>query len=195
MSKNRRTKANRSPELLQGLRYGPESVEMERVFLRAARGFAPERVDPSLPVVDVSTFRVDRLSMKLGWSFRGDLEMRVALETPAAPDGHVYFQTTIDGRFLTEVRDDSFVRQEIRRRLIDAIVHEIDECLFIDGRRVRTPHTLTELLGTPTRHGRVRSFDKDAGTFTTEESYVGQLSELPEARMLLAYERSVEEPA
>lgn len=43
------------------------------------------------------------------------------------------------GRYLSE----AFVLSEIRTRLAETLVHELDECTYLDGHRVFDPHTRT----------------------------------------------------
>lgn len=93
----------------------------------------------NLPKVDVSRFRIRGIDCRVSHAADSDaIQFAYALQVDDVDAGTT---TMVQGKqFLDRrLKPDAFAHL-VRSGLLDAIAHELDECLFIDGKRTRDPH-------------------------------------------------------
>lgn len=105
---------------------------------------ASRHADPDVPDVTLGDFGIAGARVTAGWLFEQDaMELRAFIEVrdvrdPTRAEG-VVTRETIDGDSWMAMTDA--VRAEMVRRLVmQALSHEVDEWLRVDGKLVREPH-------------------------------------------------------
>lgn len=95
---------------------------------------------------------------------------RIVLKTPYAPSGRIYGSLMVSDEVPAE-----YARNLVRDAVLQQLEHELDEALFIDGKRVRNPHPIE-----PGNYG-VRAVDRDARTYVDEAGAVHPFADHPDA--------------
>ncbi len=100
-------------------------------------------MDESLPEVTLGEFRISGLRCSVRRAVHMDgIEILTVYESPSVDTGQpipihsIQFVPLQDWRRMPEGERV----ETIRRCVVEALKHEVDECLRIDGNRVRDPH-------------------------------------------------------
>ncbi len=93
------------------------------------------------PTVDVSLFNVPKIIFKatpMEFGVKMTITMHV-LDINTRESKQIQFSEMVNVERCMSM-DHNYKKQLIRRYLLEAITHEIDECLLIDGERCFDPH-------------------------------------------------------
>ncbi len=110
----------------------------------SSRGQLSSFMVPSEQVVDVSRMHIRGCAVHVGqsapWESADYVRLRVVLDVAdvvTGQDNHVTLDKTLHRAIL---KDGKVPAQIIRSAILQALVHELDECLLVDGKRVVEPH-------------------------------------------------------
>lgn len=118
-----------------------EATHEEAAILSHAAATSPEAIITACSKIDVSTFALPlRLAVKV---FEGNLVLYIAM--PTAPDR---IGGGSKGRSFSKITplppSQRSALNWVRSVIRDAVLHELDECLIVDGTRLWDPHEFGE---------------------------------------------------
>jgi hypothetical protein len=101
-----------------------------------------------LPTVDMKRWHVPRVDVRLKHHLNScDLVIDVAMQVKNVETGEVgpvIVSERINGEFLLYEQDrevrEKLLRSAIWSTVSQAVLHELAECLFVDGEQLRDPH-------------------------------------------------------
>lgn len=96
-----------------------------------------------LPEIDLSRFCMRKITFKVQHdASSAQLELTAVasiVNVDTGNDDVVYIKALID--LETAYQDNAYLAHYIRRQLLQMLEHELDECLYIDGKRLcENPH-------------------------------------------------------
>lgn len=93
------------------------------------------------PIIDLTRFKISSIHCNLVEE-RGVKVMRVTFFVPAVNTG-APSTVSIEKEWPSGIFNVDVTNQMIREAIHEAVLHEVDECLMIDGKRLFDPHKKT----------------------------------------------------
>lgn len=96
-----------------------------------------------LPTVDLTRFRIHKLQCLVQHATdRDEVELRVSASVNIQPEnqaGEIIMRKFIKP-FDCRAEPKDLIKHCARQLLISTLIHELDECLFVDGKQDKDPH-------------------------------------------------------
>jgi hypothetical protein len=96
-----------------------------------------------IPNVDISKFKIRGINVQVSNDYKTDSQVITTIinvqDVVTGQDSRIFRRLIVNNLAFLEWNDRNLLHGYIKQEIIGAILHEIDECLFIDGQRVTEP--------------------------------------------------------